>query len=160
MSFPDLVPLFDGADYVDVKTIDSAKNLRQFIADFICYTPAWLRFLYKVRGILVRFLGMKQEKMDLKTVSAEDISFTPGSPFKAFTVVCGKEETHFAVAVDDTHLQATLLIAAEPLGNDMNRLHIGTIVHHKHWTGPLYFTIILPFHHLVAWLMMRAGAKS
>ena len=35
-----------------------------------------------------------------------------------------------------------------------------TVVHYKHWTGPVYFNVIRPFHHLVVRQMARAGTKA
>jgi hypothetical protein len=32
-----------------------------------------------------------------------------------------------------------------------------TIVFYKHWTGPVYFNLIRPFHHLVVARMARHG---
>jgi hypothetical protein len=34
---------------------------------------------------------------------------------------------------------------------------IKVVVHYKHWTGPVYFNLIRPFHHLVVSRMARAG---
>jgi hypothetical protein len=48
---------------------------------------------------------------------------------------------------------------AEPLANDLIRYYIVTIVHYLHWTGPVYFNLIRPFHHLVVARMARAGAR-
>jgi hypothetical protein len=55
-------------------------------------------------------------------------------------------------------LKAYFGIVAEPLANVINRYYIVTIVHYLHWTGPVYFNLIRPFHHLVVARMARAGA--
>jgi len=158
-SIPELASLFDKADYVDHKTIECTKPLREFLAGVFSYKPRWITFLYMVRAVFVRLLGMRQEPVTIPPVTAEGLSFTPGSPCNVFTVTHGKEDCYLAVGHEDTHLRADLLVAAEPLGNGRNRFHVVTIVHHKHWTGPVYFTVIRPFHHLVAHFMMRAGAR-
>ena len=41
-----------------------------------------------------------------------------------------------------------------------NRFYIMTVVHYKHWTGPVYFNMIRPFHHLVVRRMALAGLKG
>lgn len=158
-SFPELDSLFKGADYVDHKTIECTKTLRDFLAGFYSYKPGWMTFLYGVRAIFVRLLGMRQEKMSIPPVTADTLSFTPGAPCNVFTVTHGKEDHYLAVTHEDTHLRADLLVTAEPLGTNRTRFHVVTIVHHNHWTGPVYFTVIRPFHHLVAHFMMRAGAN-
>jgi hypothetical protein len=48
---------------------------------------------------------------------------------------------------------------AEPVANGLIRYYIVTIVHYLHWTGPVYFNLIRPFHHLVVARMARAGSQ-
>ena len=156
-SIPDLAPLFEGADHVDVKVIEGDVGLRHFVAGLIGYTPGWLKALYAVRAGFVRLLGLRQEHVERSPMTPETVSFTPGDPCAFFTVTHGREDDYLAADATDKHLDARLLIAAEPLSDGRNRFHVGTIVFYKHWTGPVYFTIIKPFHHLVVWLMMRSG---
>jgi hypothetical protein len=159
-SIPDLAPLFENADYTDVYTAESKVDLRTFIARLMSYQPGWLRMLYRVRAVLVRLLGMRQAAMGNAPVAAEHISFTPGDPCRTFTVTCGRDGEYLAVHHADKHLRADLLMAREWLGDGINRFHVGTIVHHAHWTGPVYFAIIRPFHHLVVKMTMRAATKA
>jgi hypothetical protein len=49
-------------------------------------------------------------------------------------------------------------VVVEPLTMG-NRFLVVTIVHYRHWTGPVYFNVIRPFHHIVVWQMMKAGAR-
>ena len=158
-SITELAPLFEGAAHVDIKTIDGDIGLRQFIAGLLGYTPGWLKALYTIRAGFVRLLGMRQENVDSPPMTPESVSFTPGDPCAFFTVTHGSEEEYLAAEIRDKHLEARLLIAAESLPDNLNRFHVGTIVFYKHWTGPVYFAVVKPFHHLVVWLMMRAGIK-
>ena len=59
----------------------------------------------------------------------------------------------------DTHLTAYLGVVAEPIPPD-NRFHVITIVHYQRWTGPVYFNVIRPFHHLVVSKMVKAGVTN
>lgn len=158
-AYPELASLYDGADYVDHKTIESNKTLREFLAGFIYYTPDWLLLLYKLRQPFVRLLGIDSKPADMTPVKAEDISFTPGNPCQVFTVLAGREEDFLAVYAEEKHLRAELLVGVEPLNNGSNRFHVGIIVHYRHWTGPIYFSVVRPLHHIVTNCMMRAGAK-
>lgn len=154
-----LSTLFEGADFVEERSIEGNGTLRQFTAGMM-YLPGWLVFLYRLRAVFVRILGMKQEEYDVVQMQPEDVSFDPGAPCQAFTVTHGKEGEHLALQHEDTHLSARLLLVAVPLPDGRNRFHVGTIVHHKHWTGPVYFNVIKPFHHLVVWRMMKNGVKT
>jgi len=159
-SIPDLAPLFAGADHVDVKTVDASMDLRHFLAGFMTQRPWWLALLYRVRAVLVRLLGMRQESGPLPNITPESVSFTPGAPCHFFTVTCGRDGEYLAVHHADKHLRADLLVAREWVGDGVNRFHVGTIVHHAHWTGPVYFALVRPFHHLVVRMMMRAAVRT
>ncbi len=41
----------------------------------------------------------------------------------------------------------------------INRFYVITTVFYKHWTGPVYFNYIRPFHHLVVSQMAKYGLK-
>ena len=58
------------------------------------------------------------------------------------------------------HLKAYFGIAAEPLADTKNRFYVVTTVYYRHWTGPVYFNLIRPFHHLVVSQMAQAGLKN
>ena len=76
---PELQPILAGADHVDVKVVEGEQNLREFMAGMIGYQPAWVTFLYGVRAIFVRFLGMKQKGIPRRPdLSPADIPMTPG----------------------------------------------------------------------------------
>jgi hypothetical protein len=156
---PVLEPLLAKADHIDVKTIDSAADIRTFIAGMLSYTPFWLKFLYGVRWVFVRLLGMRQEGVPLaRPLQPTDISFTPGDAATFFTVTTAEPDKYWVAEAADTHLIAHVGVVVEPLSQG-NRFHVVTIVHYRHWTGPVYFNVIRPFHHIVVWQMMKAGAR-
>ncbi|MFH1915366.1 MAG: DUF2867 domain-containing protein [Pseudomonadota bacterium] len=159
-SIPDLAPLFAEADHVDVKTVDAAMDLRLFLTRFMTYHPWWIVQLYRARAVLVRALGMRQDSGPLPATTPESISFTPGDPWLFFTITCGRDGEYLAAHHADKHLRADLLVAREWMGEGVNRFHVGTIVHHAHWTGPVYFAIIRPFHHMVVRMTMRHAAGA
>ncbi|MDH5542657.1 MAG: DUF2867 domain-containing protein [Nitrospinota bacterium] len=157
----DLKPLFNNADHIDIKKIEGTVSLDHFIASMLSYMPWWLRFLYRLRAYLVRLLGMRQGKIEFeKALQPEDISFKKGKKAFFFTVKEAKEDSWWFAEATDKHLTAYLGAVAEPLGGENKRFHVITIVHYRHWTGPVYFNIIRPFHHLVVSAMARAGIKN
>lgn len=153
---------FIDADVTDIKTIESSNDLRTFIAAMLSYYPWWIVMLYRVRTLVVRLLGLvKHEAPEkLPDLAPGEISFTPGDRVTFFIVRVGEENVYWvAETPPDRHLRAYFGVVAEPLANDRNRYYIVTIVHYLHWTGPVYFNLIRPFHHLVVASMMRAGAR-
>ena len=156
---PNLPKLLETADHVDVKTITGDVALRQFIAGMLTYSPGWLKFLYGVRWFFVRLLGMKQEGVPGGlNMTPENVSFVTGAPAGFFTVQMAEEGRYWFAAASEAHLTAHLGVVMET--GQTNRFHVLTIVHYHRWTGPVYFNVIRPFHHIVVRQMMKAGVQQ
>jgi hypothetical protein len=158
-----LRPYFEGSDFLDIKVVESRTDLRKFIAAMLSYYPWWVVTLYRLRSFLVRILGLVRHEApeELPKLRAEDISFKAEENVTFFTIRNAQEEIYwFSETPEDKHLRAYFGIIVEPLKNDLKRFYVVTIVHYKHWTGPVYFNLIRPFHHLVVSRMARAGALS
>lgn len=156
--YPELLPLFNNLDYFDVKTVTGAKSMREFLSGSFAYEPAWMTFLYGVRGVFVRLLGMKQPKFDIAArFSPENVPMQAGQRMAFFKVTTAKEDCYWVADADDKHLRAGILLVVEKLENGLNRFHMITLVYYHNWAGPVYFNVIRPFHHLVVRGMAKAG---
>ena len=154
---------FQNANHIDVKTIESDIDLRGFISGMLSYYPWWIVSLYRMREILVRILGLAHhEKPEiLPSIKPEELSFKPGENASFFIVRDSKEDMYWVSETpEDKHLTAFLGVIAEKMGRNRTRYHVFTSVKYLHWTGPLYFNLIRPFHHIVVWRMMKAGTKK
>ena len=160
---PQIAQLLKGSNYVDVKTIAGQTSLRQFIASMLSYYPGWIVFLYRIRAILVKLLGLVEHPAPeaLPKLAPNDVSFVVGEAVTFFSVRLA-EEKHYWVGEtpEDKHLSAYFGVVVEPLEGNRKRFHVATIVYYRHWTGPVYFNLIRPFHHLVIGRMMRAGVAG
>jgi len=160
---PQIAQLLKGSSHIDVKTIEGRTSLRQFIASMLSYYPGWIVLLYRIRVILVKLLGLVEHPAPETPpqLGPEDVSFVVGEAVTFFTVRLAEEE-HFWVGEtpEDKHLSAYFGVAVEPMEDHRKRFHVASIVHYKHWTGPVYFNLICPFHHLVVGRMMRAGVQQ
>lgn len=93
-----------------------------------------------------------------RSLNPEEISFHPGDRLSFFTVSAGKEDAFIVLTAQDTHLIAHLILEVEPTGTkNRYRFHVITAVHYRRWTGPLYFNIIRPFHHIIMHRMASAA---
>ena len=158
-----LQPFLAGADHVDTKRVRGAVSLERFIAGMLNYYPWWLRLLYLLRAGVVKMLGLKDQKEEAESTDffPKKISFKPGEKVSFFTVRSAENEKFWiAETPEDKHLRAYLAILSLPSTNDSNEFQITTIVHYKHWSGPVYFNLIRPFHHLVVSRMARAGVSA
>lgn len=161
LSEPELKPFIDAANRVHVKSVESEKTLREFLAAILSYMPGWMRFLYRVRAVFVRLLGSRQEDTpQALAIGPEDIDFTKGAAMAFFQVVAGKEGRYLLGQAADKIITGTLGVIAEPLESGAHRFHILTMARYNHWTGRIYFNVINPFHHLVVWSMARHALKS
>lgn len=155
---PELAPLLKDADHIDVKTATGTMSMRQFLASMLSYQPGWVTFLFGVRAVFVRFLGMHQRGLPRATsMKPEDIPMKPGSNARFFKICMAAEEHYWVAETDDSHLKAALGVVVEPLSNQQRRFHVLTVVHYHNWAGSVYFNIIRPFHHLVVGRMVKAG---
>ncbi len=158
---PELAPLLEGADHVDVKTVTSSVDLRTFLANMLGYRPGWVTLLYHIRAVFVQFLGMRQEGIPfVLRLNPEDVPMQAGKHASFFMIRMVEEERYWIAGVEDTHLKALLGVVIEPLpGQRQRRFHVLTVVHYQNWAGPVYFHVIRPFHHLVVGSMARAGIR-
>lgn len=159
-ALPAVNRLLDRHDHFDVKTIEGQTSLRGFIAASLMYSPAWMKALYHVRAVFVRFLGMKQEAMPTPTLTPETVPFGAGEWATFFRVVEAQEGVYWIASASDKHLTAYIAIAREALPNGKARFHTGTIVQYHNWAGPVYFNVIRPFHHVVVAQMIKAGVAG
>lgn len=162
---PQLMTLLGEADHVDVKVVTGDVSLPEFVAGMFSYYPGWIRNLYRIRWGFVRLLGMKQAGIPAAvTMRPEDVPMTPGEKATFFTVTMAEAERCWVAGAAESHLTAYLGVVVEPLAAGPqsvgNRFHVLTIVHYHKWTGPVYFNVIRPFHHLVVRKMAKAGVCS
>jgi hypothetical protein len=160
---PELSALLDDCDHVDIKTVESSNDLRTFIAGMLNYNPWWIASLFRVRGLFARFLGLRHEGAPgPRTWNPGDIPFEKDAPLSFFTVHETNPDRHFIAYAKDKHLIGYLAIIAEATSNARNpwRYRVVTIVKYLHWTGPVYFNAIRPFHHIVVQRMAAAGARE
>lgn len=162
-NYRELAIYFRNADHVDIKTIEGEVSLRHFISAMLSYYPWWILFLYRIREFLVNILGLvKHERPEvLPSIKPEDLSFNSGEKASFFIVKTAKENIYWVSETpEDKHLKAFFGVVAEAISDQLTRFHVFTSVKYIHWTGPIYFNIIRPFHHLVVSSMMRNGVKN
>lgn len=154
---------FQNIDYSDIKTIEGDASLRKFITGMLSYNPGWILVLYRIREIVVKILGLvKHEKPnELPSIKPEELSFKPGESASFFIVRNAKENVYWiSETPEDKHLKAYFGVVSEKLGDRLTKFHVFTSVKFLHWTGPVYFNLIRPFHHLVVSRMMKAGVSK
>jgi hypothetical protein len=156
---PELTSLLSDADHIDVKTVESAATLREFIAGAMSRPPGWMRALFRARSVLARLLRLRDPDIPVGApLRPEEISFAPGGRVAFFTVTAAAENRFIVLAAADSHLVGYLAVVAEPSPGGRTRFEVATVVKYRRWTGPLYFNTIRPFHHLVVRSMINAGA--
>lgn len=156
MTAPELAPVLEGADYTEFREIESEVSLREFVAGALSWSPAWVKALFGARFLLAKALRLDTATVPRRpTLTPDTVSFTPGDAAAFFTVRSGAEDRYLVLGADDNHLSAHLTFVAEP---ERKRFQLGTIVRYHRRTGPVYFAVIRPFHHLIIRGMLKAGA--
>ncbi|WP_214416300.1 DUF2867 domain-containing protein [Sphaerisporangium fuscum] len=157
---PELAGFVSEADHIDVKTAESRASLREFTAGAMSWRPGWLRALFRARAVLARLLRLRDPDVPAgRPLAPEEISLVPGDKIAFFAVSAAAEDRYIVLEAADTHLTARLAIVTTPSADGDARFDVITVVKYHRWTGPLYFNLIRPFHHLVVAGMTRAGAS-
>ncbi|RJO73321.1 DUF2867 domain-containing protein [Nocardia panacis] len=161
LNVPELRDLLTGADHVDIKTAEADLTLDEFLAGMVGGDQGpLLRLLFRARGVLARALRLQHQNIPFESkVRPDEISYTPGTKIWIFTVVDGEPDRFLLMEAADTHLSGCLAVTVEPGRTARHRFQVATIVAYRHWTGPLYFNLIRPFHHLVVAAMVRRAAR-
>jgi hypothetical protein len=148
------------ADHVDIKTVTGDVSLRRFVAGLMSYRPAWVRLLYWLRGGLAKAMGLRHDAVPgTATLTPEDVPMIPGGRLSFLTVAHAGEERHWIAFAEDKHLAAWICVLATPRAAGGARFDVATVVVYRHWTGPLYFNAIRPFHHMMVAGMARAAVR-
>src|SRR5437867_5030449 len=158
---PAVALVLEGADHADVKTVEGEASLREFLAGMSTFMPAWVRFLFRARVVLVWALRLDERAIpEPRPLRPEQVPMQPGEQAFIFTVRQAEEDRYWLADVEDRNLSSSLGVVVEPLGGGRNRFHVVTVVHYKNWAGPVYFNVIRPLHHLLVWRMTRAGLRA
>lgn len=155
-------PFLAGADHVDTKSVKGAVSLDRFLMGMLTYSPWWLRILYGLRAGVAKVLGLNEQRKEADSIDfmPRQISFRTDEKALFFKVrIAKKNEYWIAETPVDKHLKAYVAILAQPAESEYTDFQVVTMVHYKHWTGPVYFNLIRPFHHLVVSRMARAGVS-
>ena len=158
---PAVHEIISRSDRVHVKTVVCDKGLREFVAAMLSYMPAWMRFLYWVRGYFVILLGNSQDSIPQKEdLRPEDVGFKPGGPASFFTVFAASEEEYWIAEARDKMIAGYLGVIVQPMDNGEKRFHVLTTAEYLHWTARIYFNVISVFHLIVVGCMVREAAKT
>lgn len=149
----------DAADHVDVKSAVSGADMRRFASGMLGCTSPWVRALFWLRKYLARLFRLHHDGAHTR-FTPETLPMVPGQKADFFTVILADEKSHYVLGAEDRHLSAQIALLAEPLSGGLTRYHLYTLVRFNDWTGPVYFSLIRPFHHLIVSRVVRAGANA
>ena len=147
------------ADHVDVVTLEGSGSIREVVAALLSYQPWWVTALMRLRAVLAWVLRLKQVSSGATgSLRPDEVPMEPGAAIRFFTVERVDEDRYWLAGAADRHLAGTLGVIRETGASGSERSHVTTIVSYRHWTGPLYFFLIRPFHHLILYCMVRRTA--
>lgn len=154
---PNLKTIASASDHIDSKSYQGVGQMSDFLSGFLSYSPAWLQTLYYIRGVFVRFLGMKQEQPPDMGAKDQVVPMETGEKAAIFTVEDAKAEDYWLVSATEKHLTAYLCVTASDIELSPRTFTVITLVKYNHWTGIIYFNVIKLFHHIVVDQMAKAG---
>ena len=131
---PDFVDLFAVPLPHSATTDPEAWAEAIFSADS---SPAWVRFLFRLRDLLVGLIGVKQADQ-----SVFDVRLVEG------------EEA--LISADERHLDFRAGVGVD---KDLSLVRVTTVVKLHGWRGRLYFTPVKVLHPLIVQAMLRKAAR-
>ncbi|WP_147819562.1 DUF2867 domain-containing protein [Salidesulfovibrio onnuriiensis] len=149
-----------GADHVDSHDIEGDLPFKRQLVRAMNWAPAWVKFLYKVRKVVARVMGLEHDDAyGYQRFDEASFPMRPGEMAGPFEVVAAREDSFWMARAEDRHLAGYICMAVEELGQGRRKYHCTTIVCFRNWLGPVYFNLIRPFHHLIVRGMLRESVR-
>jgi hypothetical protein len=155
-----LTEKFLPADYSDVYTCvtDNPKEIipDDMMINFWTNFPGWVNALFKLRDLLVRFVGLKSSGND--NVNELEKCIRTGETYD-FVSVPAKNGHETVLLLSDKHLNAYVSVHVE---NEEGHKTISaiTLVNFKNKLGRIYFFFIRPFHGLIVKSLLKRAVNS
>lgn len=144
---------------------DRSFSSEDMLIALFCRTPAWLKFLYRLRNLMVKLLRITAETNvsndggdQAKQVENLAEAIREGRSYGMFSVPFkSRDETVLSGA--DRHLDFYLSLQAQSGGDGQQRMTATTVVRYNNKTGRLYFFFVRPFHRVIVPIMMRGAIR-
>ena len=128
---------------------------------FIKSAPQFVETLMGLRNKIVKVAGLKtgEGHPSTKTEAIEQFSGEVGDylgPFKVYE----HNDDEIILGEDDKHLDFRLSLLITPDKSNQQKLSMTTAVTYNNWMGPTYFTVVKPFHKVIAKSMLKGIVKE
>ena len=123
---------------------------------FINSAPQFVETLMGLRNKIVKVAGLKtgEGHASTRAEAIEQFSGKPGDYLGPFQVYEHTEE-EIILGEDDKHLDFRLSLLLTPDKPNQKKLSMTTVVTYNNWMGPIYFTVVKPFHKIIAKSMLK-----
>ena len=142
-------------DYSDVYALmtDTGKEIipDDIMISFWTDFPCWINALFKLRNILVKFVGLKGAEND--NVKEFEKCIRTGKTYN-FASVPAKNGNETVLLLSDKHLVAYLSIHVESK-EEQKIISAITLVNFNNKLGRIYFFVIRPFHGAIVKNMLK-----
>lgn len=144
-------------DYADSFCVTSSQEIPvtpdDLLVSFWTDMPGWVDALFRIRGFLVRFVGLKGEKGDNRKLEE---CIRNGGKY-SFIEIPQKDENETVMLMKDSHLNAYISVRIEP---DKCHVYANTLVSFNNKLGVFYFSVIKPFHCVVVKQMVKRMVRK
>ncbi len=142
-------------DYVDSFSVQLDRDDVQSwepIAAFLQSSPKWFDYLFKLRNVVVKKLGLKVGMVNLDEINPP---FSIGNKFGLFELF-EINSTEGILGENDFHLDFRLSFKID----EDNVLHVTTAIVFNNIFGKIYLAVIKPFHRFIVPFTLKIMAKS
>lgn len=148
-------------DYSDVYVCEFTNNKNitpdDIQVSFWTDMPKWLNNLFKLRNIMVKPFGLKNNEE--RNLQQFEECIRNGNDY-SFASVPDKSPDETVLSLTDKHLTAYISVYIKDLEDNKRTVYITTLVNFHNKLGYMYFYTIYPFHHLVVRNMLGHTIKK
>lgn len=136
-------------------------ELAKVAACFFAYMPAPVRFLMKLRDVLVKIIGLKSAEANTSADFLKNAKLVQGEKFGLWKVaeLVKRGKTNYVIFyAKDKHLDFCVAIQME-CNDNLTKIVVSTFVHFNRLLGKVYFAVIKPFHRMIVPSVMKNSFK-
>lgn len=150
------------SDYVDcfrvALPLEEDLSVDYLMAKVLSASPWWITGLMALRNLLVSGFGLKTELGGAPARVTREIHFEPGNRDCFFTVI-DRTYDELVMAETDKHLDFRVSFKKCIVPNCVTILELTTVVWYNNYLGPIYFTVVKPFHRALIRSMMKRASN-
>jgi Protein of unknown function (DUF2867) len=150
----------DFSDAYQTALSNPQMTVQQACAAVFAYSPLWVKYLMKLRGLIASIAGLKHGANALSTnnTSFNESQYEVGKRLGLFTIQSLSAD-ELIMGDDDKHLNFRISVY-KSVQNGVSLITVSTVVEIHNWLGKTYMFVVKPFHKYIAKSMVQKAVDG